>query len=106
MALSIDLLGVRWEGGKYSLQEVRGYIGGPEKLMSDPRFRDVSQMQSYLDFMGVLTVPEALAMAKDCYAPTTASRTPEERAEWSGSSRYDTFAKSLRSASFVLVHVY
>lgn len=105
MAFDVKILGVRWENGKYSLKKAVGWIGDAGTLMADPRFRDVSQMQSYIDYMGILTVEEALAMAKIHYDNMVASRTPEEQAERGGYSAYDTFQKSLSGVSFVLVHI-
>ena len=90
MALSTEIIRIRWEFGKYSLQSSSGFGGRERELLNDPRFRDVSQDPSYLDYMAILTVREALDMALRCY----------------GDAGYKDFEKSLEKVSFVLIHIY
>ena len=90
MALSTEIIGILWEQGKYSLESSSGFLGNEWELIGDPRFRNVSQNPSYRDYMAILTVREALDMARRCY----------------GDGGYKDLEKSLRKASFVLIHIY
>jgi hypothetical protein len=105
MAFSIEILGVRWQDGKYSLHPACGCIGDADELMRDPRFRDVSHMLSYRDYMGILTVEEALDMSQRYDERVQARHAPEQRTALRDNSD-DYFRKSLKGASFVLVHIY
>ena len=75
--------------------------------MRDPRFRDVSHMLSYRDYIGILTVEEALGTySSQRYDERVQSRqAPEQRTALRDNSD-DYFRKSLKGASFVLVHIY
>jgi hypothetical protein len=106
MAFDVKILGVKLDLGKYSFYEAGGWIGDACELRADSRFRNVSHSPGYMDYMGVLTVEEALAMAKNCYDRVAARRSPEAQAEWGDYRPYDSFAERLRGASFVLVHIF
>ena len=90
MALSTEIIGIRWEFGKYSLQTSSGNLGREWELLRDPRFRNVSENPSYLDYMAILTVKETLDIARRCYSDTG----------------YKDLEESLEKVSFVLIHIY
>lgn len=95
MAFSIEILGIRWERGQYALERVTGDVGGwrgVRELMRDPRFRNLSSQAGYLDYVAVLSVNEALALAR-----AAASSAP------AGISALEA---SLAGAAFVLVHIF
>ena len=101
------MFGIRWEANKYALQPVSGHIGDARLLMDDPRFRDVSEAgSSYLDYVGVLSVEEAVEMAKSDNDEIARSRTPKEVAAFKLEERLDKFKKSLEGVQFVVIHIY
>ena len=106
MAFSVEILAVHLDFGQYSLKKAHYWIGDARTLMDDPRFRNVSHMQSYMDYAGILTVEEAVAMAKAYYTQNAQSESLLIR-EATGDPREhsEKFRESLRGASFVLVHI-
>ncbi len=106
MAFSVEILAVHLDFGRYSLRKTHGWIGNAHTLMDDPRFRDVSHMQSYMDYAGILTVDEAVAMAKAHYHQNAQSASPEIRESTGDPNVHsEAFRNSLHGASFVLVHI-
>lgn len=103
MAFDVNIFGVCKDYGKYSLKEVKQYLRSGQFLMADPRFRNVSQMEGYLDYAGVFTGEEILAIAKEERERNPAYQSPEEKAEWSDYK--ERLEKALYGASFVIIHI-
>ena len=97
MAFSIEILGIRWEGGQYALERMTADVGSARELMRDPRFRNLSSQAGYLDVVAVLSVNEALSMARA--AADRAGAPP-------ASAGISAFEESLADAAFVLVHIF
>jgi len=97
MSFTMNVTGIKWKGPHYTMFDAGGLVGDANLLTSDPRFREVTPHQGYLDYVAVLTVSEATEMARKFYKVDEGGKFDEV---------YEAFVKSMSGMSFVFVHIH
>lgn len=99
MALNLQLLGVKWLKGQYSLHPI-AEMGVNWNYIDDPRFRKIKLNGGYLDAFATLSTDEALEIVKPYY---------EERADlWCDPKQLEKLGGievTLREVDFVFAHL-
>lgn len=98
MALSVQLIAIKWHLGDFSVTQRIDLSWNPYKLREDNRFRDVDVTSHYLDSMAILSLDEVLEIERQMYIVDNDSAKAEECV--------NILREKLRDASFVIAQIY
>lgn len=96
MAFSIRMTGMKWCDGEYIPIEVPGEMSGDRVSITDFGFRKIDISVGYLDYFSVLSVDEAIELAKSHY----------EGFPVAFDSTWKHVRQSLGNVDFVIAHLF